>query len=98
MRMGWRVRFRWCPAGVRIGLGCRGRDTGSNSPLPDRVVSCDIPALINRLRDLPAGTPACGHSLRAREAGPAKEGAQMLVAFLLLAGLLLWATGHMILR
>jgi hypothetical protein len=29
--------------------------------------------------------------------GTAKEGAQMLL-FLILAGLLLWATGHMILR
>ena len=46
-----------------------------------------------------AGTPAHAESAAgAQGAGPAEEGSQMLVAFLLLAGLLLWATGHMILR
>lgn len=43
---------------------------------------------------------APGHGVEdpADEMGLAKEGSQMLVVFLLLAGLLLWATGHMILR
>jgi hypothetical protein len=36
--------------------------------------------------------------LEMSEAGPAKEGHTMWIALLLLGGLLLWATGHMILR
>jgi hypothetical protein len=82
--------------------GCRGGDTGSNSPLPDRAVPRDVPhsfGSVLRLRGPPA--ESAGEWLsrrRCQRRDPQKEGSQMLIAFLLLAGLLLWATGHMILR
>jgi len=60
-----------------------------SSPLADRVIPRDI---------LAAPRQYPGHQRQAWRRGPAKEGFQMLVAFLLLAGLLLWATGHMIVR
>lgn len=59
-----------------------------SSPLADRVLPRDILAA-------PRQYPVRRRQARRRDA---KEGLQMLVAFLLLAGLLLWATGHMIVR
>ncbi len=78
-------------------MGCRGRDTGSNSPLPDRVVPRDVPHSWG-IECGPVGRNA-GAEVPADlgRGGTAKEGAQM-VLFLILAGLLLWATGHMVLR
>ena len=57
------------------------------------------PAIITVFRGTVEVPNASGDSVDRYALGaPAKEGSEMLVAFLLLAGLLLWATGHMILR
>ncbi|HLW60134.1 MAG TPA: hypothetical protein VKV57_09480 [bacterium] len=39
-----------------------------------------------------------GATTNAERANPKKEGVEMLIGLLLLAGLFMWATGHMVLR
>ncbi len=90
-----RSEFRLDSTGVKKKRGCR---VGAPGRIPPSRPGGSLrrPGLITVYCGTAAGRQS---SDKLRGAGrPAKEGSQMLVAFLLLAGLLLWATGHMILR